>query len=262
MNRILKSIRRRIAHRHLSSADRDGWIRSLVPGRTFADIGGLWGTVNEKVSVAALAGAAATTMVDVQPAGGKWWQLFDQRCAGLGVGGYARVCADICRPGAARELGRFDVVHCSGIMYHVADVFGFLRNLFRITGGHLLLTSMVVPPRIRNLSGSLHLPGGALLSVPAMDARARAVLARHYDLLNVNIPDLTGPAPCYVEERLRFRTGPWWWLYTPETMKALVRILPFEVMDEGWVSPGRTYALLLRAVRTGKQPRSMEDESR
>ncbi len=32
------------------------WISGFVKGKTFADIGGLWGTVNEKVTVAAKAG--------------------------------------------------------------------------------------------------------------------------------------------------------------------------------------------------------------
>ena len=31
---------------------RDTYIRQVVAGKSFADIGGLWGTVNEKVSVA------------------------------------------------------------------------------------------------------------------------------------------------------------------------------------------------------------------
>ena len=29
---------------------RDDYIRRVVRGRSFADVGGLWGTVNEKVS--------------------------------------------------------------------------------------------------------------------------------------------------------------------------------------------------------------------
>jgi hypothetical protein len=40
------------------SDPKDDWIRSLAPGKTVADIGGLWGTRNEKVSVALGADAA------------------------------------------------------------------------------------------------------------------------------------------------------------------------------------------------------------
>lgn len=246
MGGLLKRISRRLHGQGGKVADRDAWIRQHAPGLTFADVGGLWGTVNEKVSVAELAGAAATTMIDVQPLGSKWWQLFHERCLSLGVAGYASVEADICRPGAARKLGRFDLVHCSGIMYHAPDVLGFLRNLYRITGRYLILTSMVVPEVISNSRGTLRLPRGAMLSVPAMDADSRAILNRHFAALDVTIKDITEAAPQYLAEDLRFRTGPWWWLYSPETMKALLQVLPFSVLDEGWSSLHRTYSLLLQ----------------
>lgn len=246
MNSILQRARRRLASRNMKLADRDAWIRSLVPGRTFVDVGGLWGTLNEKVSTAVQAGAAAATMLDVQPPGNKWWQLFEQRCAELGVTGYQSLVADICKPAAVRKLGRFDVVHCSGIMYHVPDVLGFLRNLYRMTGSHLILTSMVVPGVIRNAAGTLRLPRGAMLSVPGMEASARAVLSRHFTDLDITIKDINAGAPQYLEANLHYRTGPWWWLYSPETMKALVQVFPFKVLDEGYTSLGRTYSLLLQ----------------
>ena len=47
---------------------RDTYIRQVVAGKSFADVGGLWGTVNEKVSVAHAYGARALTMIDVSPA--------------------------------------------------------------------------------------------------------------------------------------------------------------------------------------------------
>jgi len=41
------------------------WIKQYVQGKTFVDVGRLWGTVNEKVSVAAKAGARETSMIDI-----------------------------------------------------------------------------------------------------------------------------------------------------------------------------------------------------
>jgi hypothetical protein len=247
MKRLLARISRGILGNDGARADRDAWIRALVPGRSFADVGGLWGTVNEKISVATRAGASATTMIDVQAPGSKWWQLFDQRCRELGVGGYASVTADICRREVARKLGRFDIVHCSGIMYHVPDMLAFLRNLHHITGSHLILTSMVVPEVVRNSRGTLRLPPGTVLSVPAMGADSRAVMNRHFSDLDISIKDITAPAPRYLDNGLRFRTGPWWWLYSAATMRALAGVLPFELVDEGWCVTGKTWSLLLRA---------------
>ena len=51
---------------------RDDYIRRVVRGRSFADVGGLWGTVNEKVSVAAQAEARSVAMIDISPAGSEF----------------------------------------------------------------------------------------------------------------------------------------------------------------------------------------------
>ena len=42
---------------------RDTYIGQLVAGKSFADVGGLWGTVNEKVSVAHTHAARTLTMI-------------------------------------------------------------------------------------------------------------------------------------------------------------------------------------------------------
>ncbi len=49
----------------MSSDVRDTYIRWVVAGKSFVDVGGPWGTVNEKVSVAHTHGACGLTMIDV-----------------------------------------------------------------------------------------------------------------------------------------------------------------------------------------------------
>ena len=90
-------------------------IRELCPGKTFADVGGLFGTVNEMVTVAMLAGAREATMIDFQPAKNWQWPLFHERCRELGVSGYHSVVGDICNDRLVDDVGRFDVTHCSGV---------------------------------------------------------------------------------------------------------------------------------------------------
>ncbi len=50
---------------------REQWVATAAVGKSFAEVGGLWGTVNEQVTVAAAAGATATTMIDVAPSDGR-----------------------------------------------------------------------------------------------------------------------------------------------------------------------------------------------
>ena len=54
---------------------RDTYISQVAAGKSFADVGGLWGTVNEKVSVAHTHGARALTMIDVSPPDTELWVL-------------------------------------------------------------------------------------------------------------------------------------------------------------------------------------------
>ena len=53
------------------------WVQDLVKDKTFADVGGLWNTINEKVTVASLAGARDVTMIDLMDYKSHWWDKFD-----------------------------------------------------------------------------------------------------------------------------------------------------------------------------------------
>lgn len=46
---------------------------------------------------------------------------------------------------AVRALGRFDLVLCVGVMYHLEDPFAALRNVEALTGGIAVIESMVIP---------------------------------------------------------------------------------------------------------------------
>lgn len=97
---------------------RDEYISRVVVGKTFADAGGLWGTVNEKVSLAREHGAASLTMRDVTVKEGDLWKKFRARMDRLGIRNYECLSADICDPQITDLVQPFDVVHCSGVLYH------------------------------------------------------------------------------------------------------------------------------------------------
>src|SRR4051812_5668734 len=58
----------------------DEWIARHVSSLSFADVGGLWNTKNERISAAFKAGATRLAMIDVQPLGSHWWNKFHERC--------------------------------------------------------------------------------------------------------------------------------------------------------------------------------------
>ena len=211
------------------------WIADLVENRTFADVGGLWNTVNETVSVAMLAGASQATMIDQLPLGGKWWKLFHERCEALGVSGYRSVQGDITNDRIADEIGRFDVTHCSGVLYHMPSPFHMIQNLISITKEWFVLTSMVVPERIENEFGEVRLSEGELLSVPLLSGQHRRIMIEYFRERKMNVGGLTVQSS-YFRPNGALAFGPWWWLFTRETLVGMCELFGVVVRKQ-YVSP-------------------------
>lgn len=209
------------------------WIRRNVAGRSFIDIGGLWGGQAEMVTPAAEGGAARLTMADIQPAGSHWWQVFRDRCAERGVDGVTEIVADICAADAPARLGVHDVVHSSGVMYHVPDIFGYLGNLVAVTGDALVLTSVVIPKRIGTGAAAIDLRDDSALLVPALGPKRRAMLVAHFSDGDPGFTaaGLTDDTPAMQDGRPRY--GPWWWLFTAGFMERAVRLTGLEIERSG-----------------------------
>jgi SAM-dependent methyltransferase len=94
---------------------------------------------NANASVAFLElGAAEVVSFDL---GKGWMETARRRLAGFGR-------RSVCRSGSVlklpRDLGRFDFVHCAGVLHHTVDPELGFRNLARVTiaGGHTFVTLM------------------------------------------------------------------------------------------------------------------------
>lgn len=224
----------------MSAGDvRDEFVAGVVKGRSFAEVGGLWGAVNEKVSVAHRAGATSLTMIDVMPPEDDWWTRFRDRMREHGVSGVATVSGDIANVG----VGPFDVIHCSGVLYHVPHPIEFLARLCARVNEHLVLTSAVVPRRIENQDGVLEVPEGGALFVPAMDERAKRIYTRYWQadshaaMWGVNRDFDHFTLDNFV---------PWWWLMTVSAIGAMARVVGFDVVRDAPLFTGTAHTFLLR----------------
>ena len=225
--------------------DKDEWIRSVVKGQTFADVGGLWRTVNEKVSFALEAGATAATMIDVEPMESDLWAQFKAHCAAMKVTGYECVEADATASGLRERVGVFDVVHCSGVIYHVPDLVGFLRNLAAIARKHLIVTSMIFPPVIENEFGTLDLRGGHCMFVPLMSDEQRKIAAAYASTRGQKIAHLNGPPmEQWIEESGIWDYAGWVWMMTAEFLLGLAEVCGLRVIKHGPRFGGRSYSIL------------------
>ena len=229
------------------SDKKDQWITERVAGKSFMDVGGLWGTTNEKVSVAAKAGAASTTMADIQPLDHSLWNDLDAHCARLGVDGYAKRCLDIVEPPQDFCELRHQIVHCSGIIYHVPDPYRMLANLRRVTDEHLILTSMVVPERIENAAGVITFPPDNAVFVPSITEATRAIVATHFREHGISIDAITQPLKegwHWPADKPNY--SPWWWLWSPAYLCGLVKVAGFAIEDTCWSWEGLSYSILAR----------------
>ncbi|MFC7399559.1 hypothetical protein ACFQU1_20310 [Chelatococcus sp. GCM10030263] len=224
-------------------------IREHVAGLSFVDIGGLWGTVNEKVTLALAAGARSATMADMQTPGNEWWAKFEQRAKDLGYTNYDSKHVNLDDPQIQGTLGRFDFVHCSGIIYHVPSPVYTLDRLASVTTKYLLLGSMVVPEKVENQFGSLDFTGGRTVFIPGMDDQVRAIMAEHFTQSGIEIMHFNR---AYSEP---FRLpdgsanyGPWWWLWSPSMMIKMLEACNFRVIADHPEWGGRSHYFFCERV--------------
>jgi hypothetical protein len=219
---------------------RDAYIARVVSRRTFGEVGGLWGTVNEKVSVAHAHGATSLTMIDVTPEGRELWIKFRARMGELGVARVREISRDICEIKDHDVLEPFDVVHCSGVLYHHPNPLAIIAALRRITRRHLVLTSAVTQTVIENECGRYEIPSSGVLFVPALSDTERAIMKAYWHKYGVSALGLTERCDYDVDE-----FAPWWWLPTPTAMTAMCLAAGFKLQDAGPTWDGNSYTLLL-----------------
>jgi hypothetical protein len=223
---------------------RDEFIAAaLVDGGSFADIGGLWGTVSEKVTVAHAAGATSVAMVDILPTSNPLWAAFRERVSYLGVPTWQEHVANLDE--APPTLGPWDVVHCSGVIYHCPNPLHTLRKLHALTGKSLVLTSMVLAERMETDRGVIEVPAGQPIFIPGLDAENLSIVDRFLEMRGVrNAIGIDVPAEYDVTDY-----GPWWWVPTPSALEAMVRTAGYRILGSGPFWDGRSWTVHARPVR-------------
>ncbi len=221
---------------------RDTFITKVVKNKSFADVGGLWGTVNEKVSVAHAGGASTLAMVDISPPGDVLWERFEERRQTLQLPEVQAISGDVQTLVETLPELRFDVVHCSGVLYHIPEPFRLLTALRKITREHLVLTSTVTATTVRNDQGVLHIPPSAVLFLPALQAEERAVLKAHWqEFVGDGAIGLTSEAATWSLDDFAL----WWWLPTPQALEALCTSAGFQCQERAFLWHNNAYTQLL-----------------
>ena len=187
------------------------------------------------------------------------WKDLDEKCELRGVKGHKKVFADLNQPG---DIGPWDVVYCSGVIYHMPDPVHTMLQLRSLCKRYLVLTSMIVPPRMSGPDGEVVLGEGQVVFVPAISGVTKSVCAAHLDALdikifgvNLNEPFVwhygdTGPSRAG-ENSIHgsgVNYGPWWWLFTEEFVERLLTLAGFRVLDREETWAARAVSFLAERV--------------
>jgi hypothetical protein len=216
-----------------------GWISTHVPGKTFADVGGIGvNSINERISLSSKSGAASSTMIDIRPKEYYEWEVFHKKCEQENIKDYNCIDnADINDPGLLVKVGQYDFVHSTGIVYHLPNPIWGVENLSKIVKEFLIINTVVIPPKIETEFGSIEFKGSLAVFMPGLDSKEREILNAYYmKKFNMNIdymaPTLDAINPdCPWFENGKPTCWPYWFLFTSNSFIALVKMMGFEILD-------------------------------
>jgi SAM-dependent methyltransferase len=185
------------------------YIRRHAPGRSFADIGCMWGVNGEYAFLAEQAGATAVTAVDVFGPTPEFDQKRTARRSGVRF-----VLGDITRAETLDAVGPVDVVFCAGVLYHHPSPFDLLVALRRICRETLILRTSTIP-EVRGLPN-------AAVYFPMLGPRGR----RLWDLKTLGLVHQAGISS---EFQPSAGYGNWFWGLTPSCLESLLKTAGFRV---------------------------------
>ena len=189
---------------------REEFVRRFAPGRSFADIGAMWGVDGAIAFLAEECGAAPVTAVDLMPPTDGYVRDHERRSSRVRF-----VQGDLHDPSVVDGVGPHQVVWCSGVLYHAPNPVLTLERLRSVTTETLILSTETIP----------EVPGLAQACVfwPAMPERDRRLHTRARG---------SGVA---VGLDTAFEIGQayhaWWWGMSRSAVSGMLRATGFDVRE-------------------------------
>ena len=199
---------------------RAAWFKKHCPGKTFADVGGLWGIEAETVSLAMKHGASEGTLIDAW-AGDAEADLMWDRLRALwkrkNVEGKC-VVADLEADWYPTVAGTYDNVFCCGVLYHVPNILNVVKNLASSAKERLFIVTQTIPNNFENSAGKLVVPDSQALFVPSLTEQQKKILKVYYDSHKYDVSHINSKLPLgydpFIKPDGSFNYGPSWWLPT------------------------------------------------
>lgn len=185
-------------------------IREHSDGRSFADIGCMWGVNGAHSFMAEEAGASPVKAVDVFGPTPEFQQDMEDRNSSVEF-----ILGDVTDPATLERIGVMDTVLCAGVLYHHPSPYDVLVALRRICRETLILRTSTIP----EIGGLPH----AAIYYPSLNPRAR----RRWDLSSAGVGGQCGiTTPFSTQDGY----GNWFWGISPSCLEALAATAGFRVL--------------------------------
>jgi hypothetical protein len=213
LNRLRRQIGKPSAEEWL--ARRHRFIAEFAPGRSFADIGGLFELHGDMALRAHRAGATTVTLFD---SGDESYGGFAEKRQKAGPT-VRFIQGDLEEGISVERVGSHDIVWCTGVIYHTPNPVLQLMHLRAITHELLYLGTHTIP----------EIPGfpQACIYYPYLPEKERRAHSRAYP----NADHIYGIGAPF-DERTMHGYGNFWWGITPSALRAMLASARFEVIEE------------------------------
>jgi hypothetical protein len=128
-------------------------IRTHAPGRSFVDVGCMWGVDGEYAFIAEEAGATVVKGVDVFGPTPEFEAKKQARNSAVEF-----ILGDATHPETIARVGVVDVVFCSGVLYHHPSPFDLLVALRRMCHQTLILRTATIPENNELSNAAVYYP--------------------------------------------------------------------------------------------------------
>ena len=189
-------------------------VRSLAPGRSFLDLGGMFGVDGEVALLAEQSGATRVVLFDGMDPSDEFADRYDRSESRLQF-----VQGDLHDPDAVASLGQFDVVWCTGVIYHSPNPMLQLAHLRQMTKQTLVMGSLVIPEIPGIEQACILYPG---ISTAMQDTFANVEGGRER-FPGMAAPFDTTPLMAYANM---------WWGISPSALRSMLNFSGFEITDE------------------------------
>jgi hypothetical protein len=189
-------------------------VRALAPGRSFIDVGGMFGVSGELAFLAEECGATRSVLFDCMDPSDDFVERHRRTSSSV-----QHVQGDLHDPEAIAALGTFDVVWCSGVLYHSPHPMFQLMHLRQLTTDVMVMGNLVIP-EIPNFDQ-------ACILYPGIPKKMQDGFAKMYGGPE-RFPGMAAPFDTTPD----FAFGNMWWGITPSATRSMMRFTGLEITEE------------------------------